>query len=90
MKHTRILTGRTHGTERTYRAGCACDTCRIAQVTRVKAWRERKLAQNPGPDDFTHGITGYTVYRCKCEICLDACRRNARLYRKHGSSAGRL
>jgi hypothetical protein len=89
-RERKFLADREHGTERTYRAGCSCDTCRIAQTARVIAWRERKRAEQASDREIPHGITGYTTYQCRCGQCMEACRKNARLYRKYGTSAGRM
>lgn len=57
-----------HGTTGRYQAGCSCDDCRAANREKTRRLR--------GKPPLTHGVSGYTNYRCRCEVCTEAWRHN--------------
>lgn len=75
---------RTHGLAATYRAGCRCRPCTIANTERQAEWV--KTAEVP-PDK--HGtIYGYRVLRCRCDECRGANAEYQREYRARVRRAG--
>lgn len=67
----------THGRHGTYNAGCRCDECKAAQVTKVLAERRSRRAKlDLYPDlPIDHGkYTTYNNWGCRCDLCIEAYR----------------
>lgn len=54
------------GTVSKYQSGCACDACREANRL-VQHERRHSGAEPP-----SHGVSGYSNYGCRCEVCTRA------------------
>lgn len=62
-----------HGTTRSYRKGCRCESCKTVYVNAQRAGKEkRKAALAADPGAFTHGLTAYRHVGCRCEVCKAA------------------
>jgi hypothetical protein len=63
--------GPKHGSERLYRMGCRCFTCRIKHANRYAADRAQREAR-PTPDSVHGTRGGYTNWGCRCVDCTHA------------------
>lgn len=61
----------THGTASTYRNGCRCEPCRIANTKRTRQERQaRRERLRVDPSLAPHGrYTTYENWGCRCDAC---------------------
>lgn len=70
--------------------GCDCKAClpsgrrnKLDGEPLTSTERSRKLRENkkgePVPPDVKHGIYGYDVYSCRCEVCVEASNSRRRV-----------
>lgn len=68
-----------HPSRTAYTHGCRCDGCRAANAAYHSAWRHRTRRTDPGRRNATggggtgrgwsHGLSGYVSYGCRCDVC---------------------
>jgi len=76
-----------HGRSVSYRAGCRCRACRLAQVARVRDYDARLLAAlQADPDHRLHGTSTAHHAGCRCPPCsrADSARQSAGRERRKG------
>lgn len=62
-----------HGTARSYRDGCRCTDCRVANTEDVAVRRKARTVKGLKHDDPRHGLaTTYVNWGCRCERCSAA------------------
>lgn len=68
-----------HGRPATYTGrGCRCEICKSAYKEYRSKFKNVVLADG----DYRHGITGSTIYSCKCDICLRESRAHYKRQRE--------
>jgi hypothetical protein len=68
----------THGTPSAYKRGCRCGDCRAAKTAQNARQKQARMLRLAAGDaaDFKHGVSGYTNWGCRCEVCVAAARRD--------------
>ena len=57
-----------------YRYGCRCDQgcAQAGEIIKARQRKRRVKAVGRDPSTFVHGVNGYRVYGCRCEVCKPA------------------
>lgn len=75
-----------HGTPYCYdKLGCRCESCAVAMRERRASLKKKRLARKAAGEDHPHGLSGYTMWHCRCSECVAAKRAYDQEYRAaHG------
>lgn len=56
-----------------YSHGCRCDGCKLANREAQRATKQRRVERyRNGRRDIKHGVSGYSNWDCRCEVCRTA------------------
>lgn len=72
-----------HPSQKTIKEGCRCEECLKLRIDIAKSrWREYKLKNNiKSKTASTHGTASYySNKKCRCELCVEAHRKNHHEY----------